>query len=75
MDALGKRLGMPFVVGCMTLTIWKMATTTDFLTAFLTHGLLIGLLLLMLVRDNGLRPVSNVNTEGPGPSRALEGKL
>ncbi|MGN6306385.1 MAG: hypothetical protein ACTHNH_16300 [Mesorhizobium sp.] len=53
MDTLGRKLGMPFVVGSMTLIVWKIATTTDFLTAMLTHGLLLALLLLILVRDDG----------------------
>lgn len=61
----GAYLGLPFMVAVAIGPVMTMLRATDFLTLFLTHGMLLFLLLLVLVRS----PAS----EGPGRQIRKEG--
>lgn len=55
LQAFGRRLGHPFVTAVMFVQIATMLTATDFITMFLTHGLLASFVLLAIVRAPGER--------------------
>jgi hypothetical protein len=52
----GKSLGTPIVCSVMVVQVMTMLTGSDFLTMFLTHGLLVSLMLLAAVRPGRLPP-------------------
>ena len=57
LDSYSYRLGKQIIVALFVLPIFTIITSTDFLTMFLTHGLLLSLLLLALM--NSTDPTAN----------------
>lgn len=49
-DSFGRYLGLPVVAAVMAVQVMTMLTATDFVTMFLTHGLIVSFLLLAIVR-------------------------
>lgn len=52
-DSAAKALGSPFVIAASLTLVLTMLVSTDFVSMFLTHGLLLGLLLLLLLKPAG----------------------
>lgn len=50
LQSYGRYLGLPFVVAIMMTQIVTMISSTDFVTLFLTHGMLFSLVLLAMAR-------------------------
>lgn len=52
-NALGEKLGHAIVVAAVSAQIVTMVLSADFLTMFLTHGLLVSIVCLLAVRPDG----------------------
>lgn len=50
LQSYGRYLGLPFVASITTTQVVTMISSTDFVTLFLTHGMLISLVLLAMAR-------------------------
>jgi hypothetical protein len=50
LQSYGRYLGLPFVGAIMMTQVVTMISSTDFVTLFLTHGMLISLVLLAMAR-------------------------
>lgn len=59
----GRHLGVPFVAASMLGQFLSMSSATDFLTMFLTHGLLLALIILTLVGKPGIGNASVRNND------------
>lgn len=53
--AYGRHLGLPFVTAITAGQVVTMISSTDFVTLFLTHGMLVSLILLTMVRPSSPR--------------------
>lgn len=49
--AYGRYLGLPLVAAMMTSQVMTMFISTDFITLFLTHGMLVSLFVLAMIRE------------------------
>ncbi|RFC66758.1 MULTISPECIES: hypothetical protein [Mesorhizobium] len=49
LNAFGRKLGLPFVASIVTAQVATMFSSTDFITLFLTHGMLVSIVLLAMI--------------------------
>jgi len=65
MQSFGRKLGLPFVASIVTAQVATMFLSTDFVTLFLTHGMLVSIILLAMINA----PQGN-KRRAPVPSNA-----
>lgn len=83
-NAHARRQGVAFVTAIMAVPALTMFTSTDFITLFLSHGVLLGFLLLGVIerpdptfgqrKGHGAGPVPELNPLGPSKRTEVTGK-